>query len=78
MIAKTAVEHAKSTLNRTTVQHVLSCQVQYLKPVDKSEIKLLVEHPKVGKVNAVLRIILSQKGSPAVTGDVRSVDDSVR
>lgn len=67
----TALEHAKSTLERTKEQHIISCQIQYLKPVNKSEIQLQVEHVRVGKANATLRVVLSQKGSPSVTGDVK-------
>lgn len=71
LLVYTALEHAKTTLQKTKEQHVISCQVQYLKPVNKTELELQVEHVRVGKVNANLRVILSQKGSPSVAGDVK-------
>ncbi|KAK5173432.1 uncharacterized protein LTR77_002113 [Saxophila tyrrhenica] len=74
LLVYTALEHAKTTLGKTKEQQVISCQAQYLKPVNKSELQLQVEHLRVGKANASLRVVLSQKGSPSVTGDVNLVD----
>ena len=71
LLVYTALEHTKSTLSRTKEQHVVSCQMQYLKPVNKTELQLEVEHLRVGKATASLRVVLNQKGSPAVTGDVK-------
>lgn len=78
LLVYTALEHTKTALQRSEEQHVISTQVQYLKPVGKSEIELQVHHARVGKANATLRIVLSQKGSPAVAGDVRYVKIFVR